>query len=177
MLQLFFLFLIQLQFKMVRITDHFHCKYNHVKWFVIMFSNGWFQWYFGCNKEIHIAYMLFPFAEFLCSSFLQTTKSYILPRYTPPSRPSNVAYTNWYYGDSRYRPSHRLVCTLVEQDSIHERTDHAENIDRNMCLALNCHGTLCCSPWCSRITMEELTNMLLYQDYETMQPKVDYWFG
>ena len=64
-IQLCFLVLTQFQFKMVRITDHFHCKYDHAKWFVIMFSNGWFQWYFGCSKEIHIAYTLLPFADFL----------------------------------------------------------------------------------------------------------------
>ena len=69
-IQLCFLVLTQFQFKMVRITDHFHCKYDHAKWFVIMFSNGWFQWYFGCSKEIHIAYTLLSFADFLWISFL-----------------------------------------------------------------------------------------------------------
>ena len=60
-----------------------------------------------------------------------------LPRYQPPSRPSNVAYTNWYYGESRYRPSHRLVCTLVGQDTIRERTELAESIHRKFVLVLH----------------------------------------
>ena len=38
--------------KMIRIINHFHCKYENTKLFVLVFPNECFQWYFGCTNEV-----------------------------------------------------------------------------------------------------------------------------